>query len=122
MPQQKGVERPDPGPAVASPGQPIGGAQGVGEESSELAELSFEESLERLEGVVDSLENGDLALEDSLQAFEKGVRLSARCAAQLGEAEQRIETLTREGESWVSRPFDSRGTALESDDLEEDES
>ena len=104
MPQpQKGVERPD---EAAAPGI-------SGEASSELAELSFEASLERLEGVVDQLERGDLELEASLVAFEEGVRLSARCSQQLVDAEQRIETLTQEGGSggsggsWVSRPFDT---------------
>jgi exodeoxyribonuclease VII small subunit len=101
MPQQKGAERPDQAPAETS------------QVASELAGLSFEESLEKLEGVVDSLENGDLELEDSLQAFEQGVRLSARCSEQLASAEQRIETLTREGGNWVSRPFDPIETAIE---------
>ena len=94
---QKGVERPDEAAAAGI----------SGETSSELAELSFEASLERLEGVVDQLERGDLELEASLVAFEEGVRLSARCSQQLVDAEQRIETLTQEGGSWVSRPFDT---------------
>ena len=101
MPQpQKGVERPDEAAAAGI----------SGETSSELAELSFEASLERLEGVVDQLERGDLELEASLVAFEEGVRLSARCSEQLVDAEQRIETLTQEGGSggtWVSRSFDT---------------
>ena len=69
----------------------------AGEAPAEQAELSFEASLERLEGVVDRLERGDLELEASLEAFEEGVRLSARCSDQLAQAEQRIETLTQEG-------------------------
>ena len=113
MPQRKGVERPDGVPAGTNPDCAPDPARLAGEVSSELAGLSFEQSLERLEGVVDSLENGDLALEDSLQAFEHGVRLSARCSDQLASAEQRIETLTREGGNWVSRPFDSLETAGE---------
>ncbi len=98
MPQpRKGPEPPDEVPAEGSPEKA----------SSEFAELSFEASLERLEGVVDRLEQGDLELEASLEAFEEGVRLSARCSEQLASADQRIEILTREGGNWVSRPFAS---------------
>ena len=55
-------------------------------------ELPFEEALSRLEKVVDRLEQGDLELEGSLEAFEEGVKLSRRCASQLESAEQRIWT------------------------------
>ena len=68
--------------------------------------LSFEQALERLEGVVDQLEQGELELEASIEAFELGVRLSARCASQLEDAEQRVELLTREGEKWQARAFE----------------
>jgi len=67
---------------------------------------SFEAALEQLEAIVDRLEQGDLALEDALRAFEAGVGLTRRCAKQLADAEQRIEVLVREGESWIARPFE----------------
>ncbi len=70
------------------------------------AELPFEKALSRLEQVVDRLEQGDLELEESLAAFEEGVRLSKRCVSQLDAAEQRIEVLMREGGKWLARPFD----------------
>jgi exodeoxyribonuclease VII small subunit len=70
-------------------------------------EPSFESSLEQLEAIVDRLEQGDLELEDALRAFEAGVALTRRCAQQLADAEQRIEVLVREGESWVTRPFET---------------
>ena len=66
--------------------------------------LSFEQALGRLEGVVDQLEQGELELEASIEAFELGVRLSARCAAQLEDAEQRVEILTREVLANTSTP------------------
>lgn len=53
----------------------------------------FEEILERLQMVVDKLEGGELSLEESLQHFEEGVRLSKLGAAQLDEAERRVEVL-----------------------------
>ena len=70
------------------------------------AEVPFEVSLERLEAVVDRLESGDLQLEDSLEAFEEGVRLSRVCSKQLEAAEARIEVLSREGDRWLSEPLD----------------
>ena len=55
---------------------------------------------------MDRLERGDLELEDALTAFEQGVALTRRCADQLDRAERRIETLMREGETWLTRPFE----------------
>jgi exodeoxyribonuclease VII small subunit len=68
---------------------------------------SFEAALERLEALVDRLEQGDLELEAALAAFEEGVALARRCAAQLGDAERRIEVLLRQGGGWVSRPLEA---------------
>ncbi len=70
-------------------------------------ELSFEEALTRLEAVVERLESGELELESALLAFENGVALARRCAGQLDAAEQRIETLVREGQKWMVRPFEA---------------
>jgi exodeoxyribonuclease VII small subunit len=67
---------------------------------------SFEASLERLEAIVDRLEEGDLPLEASLEAFEAGVALAGRCAAELERTERRIEILVEEGGHWVTRPFE----------------
>jgi exodeoxyribonuclease VII small subunit len=68
-------------------------------------ELPFETAMTRLEGIVQALERGDLALEAALAAFEQGVALSRHCAAQLEVAERRIEVLVREGAGFVARPF-----------------
>ena len=56
----------------------------------------FEEVLARLESVVERLEKGDLALEESLATFEEGIRLSRMGADRLQKAEQRVETLLAE--------------------------
>jgi exodeoxyribonuclease VII small subunit len=71
------------------------------------SELSFEGALERLEGIVDRLESGELALEDALAAFEEGVALSRRCAGELDAAEQRIEVLVEQNGGLASEPFDA---------------
>lgn len=60
-------------------------------------EKTFEASLAELEKIVEQLENGDLALEESLQLFEKGVKLSRECRERLSEAERRIEVLMKDG-------------------------
>lgn len=58
-------------------------------------EKSFEESLRKLEQVVDQLESGDLSLEKSLDLFEQGVRLSRECQKRLDDAERRVEILLK---------------------------
>ena len=58
----------------------------------------FETALAELEGIVKTLEEGDLSLERSLQLFERGVQLSRYCHQRLEEAERRIEILTERGE------------------------
>ena len=81
--------------------------------------MSFEGALARLEQVVDRLEQGDVDLEASLAAFEEGVRLSGRCAAQLDTAERRIEVLTKQGSAWMVRPFEGEGeTGTDGEDEE----
>lgn len=57
----------------------------------------FDQVLAGLKSVVERLEGGSLSLEQSLQAFEEGVKLSRRGAAILDAAELRIETLLRDG-------------------------
>ena len=69
--------------------------------------LSFEQGIERLEAIVDRLEEGELPLEEALQAFEEGVALTRRCAGQLDVAERRIEELVKDGDAWLARPFDA---------------
>jgi len=54
---------------------------------------SFESALERLHHIVERLETGELDLEESLQLFEEGVRLSRASQARLNSAEKRIEEL-----------------------------
>ena len=68
-------------------------------------EEGFDLVLERLRGVVEKLETGSLGLEQSLAAFEEGVRLSRRGAEILDRAEQRVEALSRgDGDKVVPLP------------------
>jgi exodeoxyribonuclease VII small subunit len=62
------------------------------------AKKKFETALEELEKVVERLESGELSLEDSLAAFEEGVRLVKFCNQKLTEVEKKIELLVKDKE------------------------
>lgn len=67
---------------------------------------SFEESLKKLETIVDKLEKGDLPLEESLKLFEQGVDLSAVCKKELDEAEGKVQMLIKQRDgSLKTEPF-----------------
>lgn len=55
--------------------------------------VPFEKSIAELETIVNLLEKGDLALEESLKQFEKGILLARKCEEVLREAEQKVELL-----------------------------
>ncbi len=57
---------------------------------------AFEDSLKKLETIVDQLEKGDLPLEDSLKLFEEGVGLSAVCKKELDAAEGKVQMLIKQ--------------------------
>jgi exodeoxyribonuclease VII small subunit len=62
------------------------------------SDRKFESALEELEGVIEQLESGNLSLEDSLAAFEKGVGLVKYCNQKLSEVEQKVELLIKDKE------------------------
>ena len=67
---------------------------------------SFEESLKKLETIVDQLEKGDLGLEDSLKLFEEGVGLSSVCKKELDAAEGKVQMLVKQRDgSLKAEPF-----------------
>ncbi len=72
-----------------------------------MAQKRFEEAMERLEGIVRDLEEGDLPLEESLKAFEEGMDLIKFCSQKLEEVEKKVTTLvkTSEGE-YRHEPFE----------------
>ncbi len=69
--------------------------------------LSFEESLQELDTLVNKLENGELSLEKSLEAFEKGIKLTRECQQHLTEAEQKVSMLVGESDDMQLVDFDS---------------
>jgi len=67
---------------------------------------TFEESLKKLESIVEQLEKGDLALEDSLKLFEEGVNLSAACKQELEAAEGKVQVLVKQRDGTMKpEPF-----------------
>lgn len=65
--------------------------------TNETGEMSYEDSLRRLEEIVQRLESGQLSLDESLALFEEGSGLTKVCQRRLTEAELRIERLVGEG-------------------------
>jgi exodeoxyribonuclease VII small subunit len=57
--------------------------------------IDFEKSMSELEALVEKLERGDLPLEESLAAFERGVALTRACQTALTQAEQKVELLMK---------------------------
>ena len=67
----------------------------AGQNSPAKVSVPFEEALEKLEGVVDAMESGDLPLESLLAKYEEGIRLAKVCQDKLAEAELKIQQLEK---------------------------
>ncbi len=68
--------------------------------------FNFEASLAELEALVKQMEQGDLTLEDSLAAFERGILLTRGCQAALAQAEQKVNVLMQDAQGRVvEQPF-----------------
>jgi len=67
---------------------------------------NFEKSLAELEEIVSNMEQGELSLEESLKAFEKGVKLSKDCQKALQTAEQKVNKLVEKEQGLVFEEFD----------------
>ncbi|MGB1333906.1 MAG: exodeoxyribonuclease VII small subunit [Porticoccaceae bacterium] len=74
--------------------------------SKEKKAVDFEQQLAALEDLVNSLESGELSLEESLKSFEQGIKVARDCQAALKSAEQKVEILMRQGDELVSQPFE----------------
>jgi exodeoxyribonuclease VII small subunit len=63
---------------------------------SDVSKLTFEQAIKELTGIVGKIEQGEIALGDSLQQYEKGMSLIKHCRKILQEAEKRIEKIAEE--------------------------
>jgi exodeoxyribonuclease VII small subunit len=68
--------------------------------------LDFEQALSELEAIVDRMEQGELSLDASLQAYEDGVKYVRECQSFLDQAEQKIQLISQQPDGQiVSEPF-----------------
>ena len=75
--------------------------------NSDIKKLSFEEALSELEGIVESLERGDIDLEDSISIYERGVVLKAHCESKLEKAKMKVDKIiTQPDGDFTSEPLD----------------
>jgi exodeoxyribonuclease VII small subunit len=81
-----------------------------------MAVLKFEDALGRLETIVQTLERGELSLDESLKAFEEGVKLSKSCLKLLDDAERRVDILLGERGRKKIQPFPTDDEATETAD------
>ncbi|RLB40465.1 MAG: exodeoxyribonuclease VII small subunit [Deltaproteobacteria bacterium] len=66
----------------------------------------FEDAMSRLEEIVQSLESGELSLEDSIKAFEEGIKLAKFCSQKLEEAEKKVTMLIKQSNGkYLEVPF-----------------
>ncbi len=75
--------------------------------------IGFEEAMEKLETIVAKLESGDVPLEEAIELFQEGMRLSRICSQKLETVERKIEMLLEEDGQTVKKPF---GAALDKGD------
>ena len=71
-----------------------------------MSKETFENNLKELEGIVKALEGSDISLDEMLELFEKGIKLTKSCTSQIENAEQKISVLmkNKDGEM-TEEPF-----------------
>ncbi|MCU0587581.1 MAG: exodeoxyribonuclease VII small subunit [Syntrophobacteraceae bacterium] len=68
----------------------------------------FEESLKKLQALVEKMERGDLPLEEAVESYTEGMRLAQACHQKLEEAESKVRMLMKDSEGeWQTMPFDT---------------
>ena len=73
-----------------------------------MSKTTFEQSMKKLEQIVQELESGDLPLEEAMQKFEEGIKLSRLCSEKLDETEKKITLLLQDQKGNVlEKPFES---------------
>ncbi|NLT11503.1 MAG: exodeoxyribonuclease VII small subunit [Clostridiaceae bacterium] len=73
---------------------------------SEIEKMTYEQAVFELEMTVKALENGSVSLDESVKLYQRGVRLSNRCAELLADAENKVSILTQtQGNNLAEKPF-----------------
>ena len=81
-----------------------------GKAAADLSGISFEDALRELEGIVASLERGDVSLDDAIAAFERGTALKAHCQTRLEEARMKVEQIRVPSDGGAPQAADSFST------------
>jgi exodeoxyribonuclease VII small subunit len=68
-------------------------------QENDISKLSFEQAIKELGGIVQKIEQGEIALQDSLSQYERGMALIKHCRGILQKAEKRIEKISEEQKS-----------------------
>ena len=89
----------------------------MSEETQNTEDFRFEEALGRLEAILESMETGEVPLEDLVVKYEEGVQLLKACHARLNEAELKIATVQQDDGVLESAPM---ATEKETESAEED--
>jgi exodeoxyribonuclease VII small subunit len=66
------------------------------EKKNDVSNLSFEQAIKELTGIVEKIEQGEIPLENSLQQYERGMALIQHCRTTLEKAEKRIEKISKQ--------------------------
>ncbi|HOT46347.1 MAG TPA: exodeoxyribonuclease VII small subunit [Spirochaetota bacterium] len=94
----------------------------VKSDAEKTEKINFEKALQQLEEIAEKLEDGDLGLDESINQFEKGMRLAKFCREKLDEAERKIEILQKGADGHVRKKEvdvdDGTGEIKNEDDLQ----
>ena len=71
--------------------------------------MNFEETIKKLEEIANKLETGNLNLDESVEKFEEGMKLSKQCTKMLDEAEKRISILIKKDGEVIEENFNIEG-------------
>lgn len=71
-------------------------------------QLSFEQAMEQLDTIVQKLESGNAGLDESLELFEKGVKLIGICQKKISLAEQKVSMLVQDNKGVFLEPFENK--------------
>lgn len=74
-----------------------------------ITEMSFEDALSELEGIVGRLERGDAPLEESITIYERGAKLKAHCEGKLKAAQMKVDKIVLDGQGNAAGTADFDG-------------
>lgn len=76
--------------------------------SKPIEKMTFEEAMQQMQEIVETMRRGELSLEDSVEAYRRGKALSAHCEALLKEASEVVKKIEADNEARALTEFDMR--------------